>query len=451
MKKTPVNTLITNVFEIIHRSGLDYCVQNKYEMMPDEMPSDIDMFYRNASEKDLDRIVNKICEATGTVITQKIATGYYQFTYNLSYTEISTRFQFQLDFYKELSSPQFPHVYIADEMLNSKRKYNDLCYIPNYAHEVCYQVVRRVMKKDMDEAHMFNIHKLFLNDKEDVDRVLSVYWGEQLKDGILSAIETKNVLYFQNNYKILREKLAYNSNKQSSIKKKISTLCFQSIRFFPYRIFCPVGMSVALLAPDGGGKSTIISRLKDSCSGSFDIEYKYFRPGLFKNVGQYKPNALPEPDDNPNPHGKKPNGLLKSYVRFLVYNIDFVFGYLFLVWPAKIKRRLVIFDRYYYDYYADIYRYHYSFSRRVPHMFSFLIPSPDLVFILDAPAKVLYNRKRELEIDEIERQRAVFLKFAKNRKNTYVIDVNRPIDEIVKDITSCILKTKNKKVQRILK
>ena len=47
--------LLEQVFEIINKSGLDYCIQNKYEMMPEEIPSDIDMMYRNADEYFLER------------------------------------------------------------------------------------------------------------------------------------------------------------------------------------------------------------------------------------------------------------------------------------------------------------------------------------------------------------------------------------------------------------
>lgn len=42
--------LLEKVFQTINESGLDYCIQNKYEMMPEEIPSDIDMMYRNADE-----------------------------------------------------------------------------------------------------------------------------------------------------------------------------------------------------------------------------------------------------------------------------------------------------------------------------------------------------------------------------------------------------------------
>lgn len=443
-------TLITKVFETLHQRQLDYCIQNKYELMPDEMPSDIDMFYRNASEKDLDSIVTEICEKTGTIVTQKIATGYYQFTYNLSFAEISNRFQFQLDFYYELSSPSFPHVYLPSDMLDTKRYYKCF-YVPKQSYEVCYQVIRRIMKKDMDREHLNNIFQCYQCYPDESNDVMKKYWGDCWGNQIISAILNNDVFWFQDSYKELRGVLTSKSKANSTWVKIFSQFKFSLTRFFPYRILNPVGMSIAILAPDGGGKSTIISRLTDSCSGSFDVCYKYFRPGLFKNVGQYKPNATPEPKDNPNPHGKKPNGLLKSFVRFLIYNVDFIVGYLLIVWPAKIKRKLVIFDRYYYDYFADIYRYHYSFPKYVPRLFLFMIPSPDLTFILDAPAEVLFERKKELPLEELVRQRDAFLKFAKNRKNVFVIDANRPIEDIVKDITSKVFMTKNHRTLKIFR
>lgn len=76
--------LLEKVFQIINESGLDYCIQNKYEMMPEEIPSDIDMMYRNADESFLDQLVIKVAKETQLLVTQKIVQGYYEYTYILS-------------------------------------------------------------------------------------------------------------------------------------------------------------------------------------------------------------------------------------------------------------------------------------------------------------------------------------------------------------------------------
>ena len=85
--------LLEKVFQIINESGLDYCIQNKYEMMPEEIPSDIDMMYRNADESFLDQLVIKVAKETRLLVTQKIVQGYYEYTYILSYPIPQKRFQ----------------------------------------------------------------------------------------------------------------------------------------------------------------------------------------------------------------------------------------------------------------------------------------------------------------------------------------------------------------------
>jgi NADPH-dependent curcumin reductase CurA len=72
------------ISEILHgltSSGLDYCIQNGYEDMPESFPTDIDIFYRNATEKDLDGIVMNITRNCGLLVMQKVAMGYYHFVY----------------------------------------------------------------------------------------------------------------------------------------------------------------------------------------------------------------------------------------------------------------------------------------------------------------------------------------------------------------------------------
>ena len=53
--------------------------------MPEEIPSDIDMMYRNADESFLDQLVIKVAKETRLLVTQKIVQGYYEYTYILSY------------------------------------------------------------------------------------------------------------------------------------------------------------------------------------------------------------------------------------------------------------------------------------------------------------------------------------------------------------------------------
>lgn len=211
------------------------------------------------------------------------------------------------------------------------------------------------------------------------------------------------------------------------------------------------GLSVAFLAPDGGGKSTIIKGITESCAERFAaVSYFHFRPEWLKNLGQIHianptqerfENREPgtEPPPNATPHDVKLHSRMKSFIRFMYYNVDFILGTWFKINPLKRKNHLVIFDRYYYDYFADTIRYKYNLSQSLIRRFARLIPRPDIVFILDADTEVIWNRKKEVTLEEVARQRKAYASLLGMNLNGIRIDVNRSVEEIVTEVTDIIL------------
>lgn len=412
---------------------LDYCIQNGYQNMPEHYPTDIDIFYQGATEKDLDSIVKTAAKKTGLKIIQKVAMGYYHFVYWLTPELPEPGFQLELDFQSELSRKSMPHYFIPTRLLERKIKYKNF-FIPYPTDEIIYTILRRTVKHNFTETHLATITKAFQTSPT-IELELRKELPTHIVEIITKIIKTQSTKTFEDNYQDLNSFVLQMSKKNNTITKRISQWYYNFSKMLPLRFCKPCGMDIALLAPDGGGKSTILNALKEYEITSFaGVERKYIRPGLFKNIGQYKPNALPEMTDNPNPHGRKPDSPLKSWIRFLIYLIDFTLGYLIKVIPLKWQRKLIVFDRYYYDYYVDMYRYHYSLPKWAPHFFSFLIPTPTITFVLYAPADVIYNRKKELTLEETKRQCMAFKKVAENTENAILIDVNRPIKEIVNEI-----------------
>lgn len=430
------------ILKELNDSGLDYCIQNGYESMPNTFPTDVDIFYRNADEKKLDSIVKSAADKAGLLILQKVAMGYYHFAYWLSPALPSPGFQLELDFQSELSLKSMPHYYIPNRFLDRKRIYNGF-YVPSPTDEIIYTIMRRTVKNNFTEKHLETIIKAYNTNPTNVEICLRQELPENVVKIILEIIETNSISIFQKYHHALYEYVCSQSKTNNTLFKRISQWKYNITRMLPLRFLHPTGMDIALLAPDGGGKSTILEALKEYGVSSFSgVERKYIRPGMFKNMGQYKPNATPEITDNPNPHGRKPDGKIKSWIRFLFYLIDFTLGYYIKIVPLKWKSKLIVFDRYYYDYYVDMYRYHYSLSKKVPHFFSFLIPTPSITFVLYAPSDVIYERKKELTLEETERQCNAFKKVAETVKGAVLIDVNRPIKDIVDDIISIMIKKK---------
>lgn len=444
--------LLEEVFKVINESNLDYCIQNKYEMMPEEIPSDIDMMYRNASEEDLDNLVSKVAKETGLIVTQKICQGYFEYTYIISYPCPQKYFQLQLDFYRAISRRGYLNIMPAEEMLENKRFYKCF-YVPDPYIEFKYMWIRRTIKHDMNNEHIEIAKKLYLNNPEKYIEQLKKDFGAEVSSLVLEILDKNDVEIFNRNFEVFNSAAKRISRKNASLPVRLKYTAFMLGTVIPKRIFHKCGLSVAFIAPDGAGKSTIINRVKETVSGSFyGVNLYYMRPHLFKNLGHYnKLNPTEEAATNDNPHGVVCDGVFKSAVRFFFYNLDFQLGTLLKINRKKINKQLVIFDRYYYDYFADMKRYKYSLPAWFPAAFEWMIPKPDMVFVLDGNPEVLYERKKELPISELEKQCSVFHQLAQNRKNFYAINVNRDVDTIVDEVTETILQEMSRRTSRIMK
>jgi thymidylate kinase len=111
------------------------------------------------------------------------------------------------------------------------------------------------------------------------------------------------------------------------------------------------------------------------------------------------------------------------------------------------KGHLVIFDRYYYDYYMDKVRYRLSISDSVLNFFSWFIPKPDVTFLLVGNAQVLYERKKEISVEEIQEQMDKLMNNQKRFNNPKVIDVNQPVDKVVLEVSKEILEECSKRME----
>ena len=115
-----------------------------------------------------------------------------------------------------------------------------------------------------------------------------------------------------------------------------------------------------------------------------------------------------------------------------------------------IQKQLVVFDRYYYDYFVDLKRYRYSFPSWIPHAFAWSIPTPDLILVLEGTPDVLYKRKKELPLDEIKRQTKAYHSIAQKYDNAVIINVDKTLDEVVRDVTHQILLRKAQRTARAM-
>lgn len=196
------------------------------------------------------------------------------------------------------------------------------------------------------------------------------------------------------------------------------------------------GFSIAFLGPDGSGKSTIISGLLATDFPFERTDYFHLKP-LRQKEG--KEDTVVQ-----DPHKFAPYSALKSYIKLIVFIIQYNYGWVSTINPLVNKSSLIIFDRYYDDLLVDHKRYRYGGSMSIAKWVSNMIPKPDLYFILTAESDIIYQRKQEVSITELKRQIKGYRDLVDGEQ--YIdINVSRTPQEIVSQIRGFILKNLNEK------
>jgi len=220
------------------------------------------------------------------------------------------------------------------------------------------------------------------------------------------------------------------------------------------------GFTVALIGPDGAGKTTVAHELDQLLA----IPVKYIYMGVNPDSSNYLlpttrawhalrrlRGARPDTFGPRDSRSSDPVLLRGSLRRALRTGRSFVRlgNRLAEEWHrtliASLHRRrgsIVVFDRHFF---ADYYAYDISAKRRRStsrrlHGFvlSRLYPRPDLAIYLDAPAEILLERKGEGTLESLERRRREYLQLGKILPEFAIVDASRPLELVTRDVVDVI-------------
>jgi thymidylate kinase len=220
-------------------------------------------------------------------------------------------------------------------------------------------------------------------------------------------------------------------------------------------------ITVALIGPDGCGKSTVSKRLLHEASfatrriymGVDRHESNYALPTthLIRWVKDRVRGGRPEggPRDieaqkkarNRSPGRRLWRELKAPFV--LLNNVAEEWYREGIAWYFKRKGIVVIFDRHFY---ADFYHFHVNgrddhwASRVHGYVLENLNPKPDLVVFLDAPAEVLFARKGEGTVALLEERRLAYLDLQDKVPCFVVVDATQSEDEVFNSVQRNIVK-----------
>jgi thymidylate kinase len=176
------------------------------------------------------------------------------------------------------------------------------------------------------------------------------------------------------------------------------------------RLWLRRGLAVAVLGPDGAGKTTLVTALQSSLPFPTRVLYMGLTGG-----------RLPKAESLRIP------GLVLAARLALLWTRYAVGLY------HRARGRIVLFDRYPFDAVAPSGTPLGPFATVSRQIQGHACPAPDLLLLLDAPGATLHRRSGEYDPIKLEAWRAAYRGLARRRTRLEVLDAERPADLVRRD------------------
>lgn len=422
-------------FSKLNNNNIKYCILRKAKEILEGKAHDIDMVIEFSKIDEVFMILETLAKKMQWKLFFKavkdngnLITVHY-FCINEDKIEI-----IHFDFFNNFSWSDIP--LIKNKQLLSECILKEGVYCCSNVNEGITKLFSRYLYHGyIKDEYKEEIIDIFKNNKEktlnSMEEFLDIDYSEILYDLIINE---KWHEITELSYDIRRNiKNKYFKSSYKRLNHILSNVLFKIKRYFKYS-----GIMVAFIGTDGSGKSTIIEHLPLVLGRTFDesqIKYYHWRPKYLKSPK--KNNSTNH--DITNPHKKKPYNKFISFLKFMYFNVDYIVGYWFSVKINLGRNKLVIFDRYYYDYLIDKYRYRLDLNDKFIEWMIKVIPKPDITFLLVGDPKILYERKKELTLLETEKQINKILGIKNKVPNAQEIDVNQDIECVVNKVCSMII------------
>ncbi len=420
MNSAEIFNYIMEKYEI---ENIPYVILHSYQKLPQQFDSDIDIAI---DAKDIMSAVRQLDS-----FIMPMGWRIIQFWRHENYAcdcVISNNIEFlQVDFciHYERNGRV---VLSVDELIANRKKYLNF-YVPCAETEFTYILLKKILKKKFSDGSKeqlyYLIEEMGQESEKKITTSLKRFLPEDKIERILRNIKQKqfdDISLVELHNALLKKTSKFSSNlhyRFFDVKRKIE------------RIIHPTGIFVVLMGVDGAGKTTISNELKERSKVSFRrINHYHSRVRVLKDLSQVRSGETVV--DASDPHGKKKKSCkIVSFLKFNYYFLDYLIGN-FLITKAKIQSSLVLIERYYYDYSIDKIRYNLNLSDGFINFFGHFVKKPDVIYILTGDSEVLCERKREITIEEIDKQKRLLENHFKNNKKAIFIDTTKnSIEECV--------------------
>jgi len=429
--KIQINVL-NSLFELYNKEKINYCILRNYEDLPVKIGNDLDILIEKNQSKEVLKLLNKILKQYNFKLLKKnIRFGYI----GVYYCHIETGNVILFDFYLSFSKRWYQYADV-DYILDNKMKYKNF-YIPQQG-----AILFTVLLKDLltysrlREKNNKLIENFTENLKQEFINTGKKYFTESLLENLYSKLEKGEVLPSKNSLL----KLLKNSNSRINffrytyyrVKEVIKNLLFNKLYF------------IAIIGPDGVGKSTVTSNLKKDLidknlfKNILDVHHRFeFIPNISVLMNRRLDNAREKEQESNATNPSCMHSWYRTLAYHMYYSVDYILGYIYIL-KYKARGDLIIADRYFYDFFIQ--KHYDALHRWVKKVFYILIPQPNIIFFLSADAEIIYKRKLELTLDETLDQNKRCENIV-DENIGYIIDADKDAAQVNQQIKKIIFKT----------
>jgi thymidylate kinase len=406
-----------------------YCVLSGYDHLPDSFDTDIDFMVNGDDFERMPQIIQRVACKTNTKLFHTVGHELSARSYSLGFQAGERLIIVQPD-----ATADYRHFGLlwlrADEVLAARRRHASGIWIPAARHEFAYYLIKRMNKRDIEARHGLKLHRLYLEDPAGCDKMIARFWKGEDQTSLSRMASTNDWIKTRGDLESIRTEMIRNSEETPA--KRIASIPGHVIHHL-LRLLIPTGGWIAIIGPDGAGKSAVIDAICEQFRFAFHrVNRFHLRPkSLRRESGAQRVVT--------DPHGKPPRGIFLSVLKVLFLMADYWLGYALRIAPAMRRSQLIVFDRYVYDLLVDSKRVRYGGPVWLLRLAARLVPHPNMVILLDAPPEVLWARKREVPFDEVVRQRGEYCKQARMLSFAKVVNAAQPFADVIRDVDCTIV------------
>lgn len=406
--------IFTKLINFLKIEEINYCILGNSNDYPSTIGSDIDIVIDSERFKEVNIIVNRFSVANKIAVSNLLQHE-TEGKYFVAATDDNTNGNFSmlaLDFCANYMR-QGRIILTEKELLDSRQLISQKgveFWICSNEIAFIYYLIKKIEKESINVAQFEYLHNLWIQDRKLIIEQLYKRFDETAVQQLIDVFDKSDFNEFSKEFlaKLNQESQSkYNTNFKNKVlefKRKV------------YRFLKPTGVIISVLGCDGSGKSTVIDQLINHSP-----EFEAFRGTEYHHLFATKKKSSGKPPVT-NPHDQVSRSWMLSNLKLMYFLFKYIFGYWLIAYPQKVRSKLVIFDRYYYDILVDPRRYRHNGNLLLTQFIGRIIPKPDLFFVIDAPAEVLQQRKQEVSFEESKRQRQAYLDLKNKLNHLSIID-----------------------------